>query len=152
MLLSLSRPISLTYGVPHITVRFDINVNGILNVSAEVETRSQKKQLTITKENGRLSKREIEKMIQEAEKYKSDDEERMKKAEAKNALEKYAFSINNMVKNKQKKIEDAINQTLSWLDDNQLAKVDEFDNKRTELENICNRIIMENLKITVSLH
>ncbi|XP_074269418.1 heat shock cognate 70 kDa protein 2-like [Silene latifolia] len=138
-------------GVPQITVRFDICANGILDVSAEDKTTRQKHKLTTTN-NGRLSKEEIEKMVQEAKKYKCDDEGRKKKAEAKNALEKYAYNIRNMVTDKKQKIDDAIDQTITWLDGNQLAEVDEFDDKRAELESICNRIIMENMKILVLLN
>uniref|UniRef100_A0A453JXY5 Heat shock protein 70 n=1 Tax=Aegilops tauschii subsp. strangulata TaxID=200361 RepID=A0A453JXY5_AEGTS len=74
-------------GVPQITVCFDIDANGILNVSAEDKTTGQKNKITITNDKGRLSKEEIEKMVQEAEKYKSEDEEHKKKVESKNALE-----------------------------------------------------------------
>ncbi|CAI9762030.1 unnamed protein product [Fraxinus pennsylvanica] len=66
---------------PQITVCFDIDANGILNVSAEDKTTGQKNRITITNDNGRLSKEDIEKMVQEAEKYKSEDEEHKKKEE-----------------------------------------------------------------------
>ncbi|MDG6100291.1 molecular chaperone DnaK, partial [Alteromonas sp. ZYF713] len=80
------------------TVCFDIDANGILNVSAEDKTTGQKNKITITNDKGRLSKEEIEKMVQEAEKYKSEDEEHKKKVEAKNALENYAYNMRNTVK------------------------------------------------------
>ncbi|XP_015876923.3 heat shock cognate 70 kDa protein 2 [Ziziphus jujuba] len=84
--------------VPRITVCFDIDANGILNVSAEDKTTGQKNKITITNDKGRLSKEEIEKMVQEAEKYKSEDEEHKKKVDAKNALENYAYNMRNTVK------------------------------------------------------
>ncbi|RYR03157.1 hypothetical protein Ahy_B06g081994 isoform A [Arachis hypogaea] len=124
-------------GVPQITVCFDIDANGILNVSAEDKTTGQKNKITITNDKGRLSKEDIEKMVQEAEKYKSEDEEHKKKVEAKNALENYAYNMRNTVK----KIEDAIEQSIQWLDSNQLAEADEFEDKMKELESICNPII-----------
>ncbi|VAH92314.1 unnamed protein product [Triticum turgidum subsp. durum] len=85
-------------GVPQITVCFDIDANGILNVSAEDKTTGQKNKITITNDKGRLSKDEIEKMVQEAEKYKSEDEEHKKKVESKNALENYAYNMRNTIK------------------------------------------------------
>ncbi|KDP44975.1 hypothetical protein JCGZ_01475 [Jatropha curcas] len=138
-------------GVPQITVCFDIDANGILNVSAEDKTTGQKNKITITNDKGRLSKEEIEKMVQEAEKYKSEDEEHKKKVEAKNALENYAYNMRNTIKDEKissklaaadkKKIEDAIDQAIQWLDSNQLAEADEFEDKMKELESICNPII-----------
>ncbi|XP_012831747.1 PREDICTED: heat shock cognate 70 kDa protein 2-like [Erythranthe guttata] len=138
-------------GVPQITVCFDIDANGILNVSAEDKTTGQKNKITITNDKGRLSKDEIEKMVQEAEKYKSEDEEHKKKVESKNALENYAYNMRNTVKDEKiasklngddrKKIEEAIEEAIQWLDGNQLAEADEFDDKMKELEGICNPII-----------
>ncbi|KAK1299156.1 putative mediator of RNA polymerase II transcription subunit 37c [Acorus calamus] len=138
-------------GVPQITVCFDIDANGILNVSAEDKTTGQKNKITITNDKGRLSKEEIEKMVQEAEKYKSEDEEHKKKVEAKNALENYAYNMRNTVKDEKigskldpadkKKIEEAIEGAIQWLDSNQLGEADEFEDKMKELEGICNPII-----------
>ncbi|KAJ4819709.1 Heat shock 70 kDa protein [Rhynchospora pubera] len=138
-------------GVPQITVCFDIDANGILNVSAEDKTTGQKNKITITNDKGRLSKEEIEKMVQEAEKYKAEDEEHKKKVEAKNALENYAYNMRNTIKDDKissklpaddkKKIEEAIDQAISWLDGNQLAEAEEFEDKMKELESICNPII-----------
>ncbi|KAF2318734.1 hypothetical protein GH714_010378 [Hevea brasiliensis] len=117
----------------------------------EDKTTGQKNKITITNDKGRLSKEEIEKMVQEAEKYKSEDEEHKKKVEAKNALENYAYNMRNTVKDEKisskldasdkKKIEDAIEQTIHWLDSNQLAEADEFEDKMKELESLCNPII-----------
>ncbi|KAF9599090.1 hypothetical protein IFM89_033697 [Coptis chinensis] len=134
-------------GVPQISVCFDIDANGILNVSAEDKTTGKKNKITITNDKGRLSKEEIDKLVQEAEKYKAEDEEHKKKVEAKNALENYAYSMKNTMKkaklsaDDKKKIEDSIDQTIQWLDNNQLAEADEFEHKKKELEGICNPII-----------
>ncbi|VAI07206.1 unnamed protein product [Triticum turgidum subsp. durum] len=138
-------------GVPQITVCFDIDANGILNVSAEDKTTGQKNKITITNDKGRLSKEDIEKMVQEAEKYKAEDEEHKKKVDSKNALENYAYNMRNTIKDDKiasklpeadkKKIEDAIDGAITWLDNNQLAEAEEFDDKRKELEGICNPII-----------
>lgn len=122
-----------------------------MNVSAEDKTTGQKNKITITNDKGRLSKEEIEKMVQEAEKYKSEDEEHKKKVEAKNALENYAYNMRNTIKDdkisskldgvEKKKIEDAIDEVIQWLDNNQLGEADEFEDKMKELESICNPII-----------
>merc|ERR1711934_305724 len=85
-------------GVPQINVIFDIDANGILNVSAEDKSTGQKNKITITNDKGRLSKEDIERMVQEAEKYKAEDEEHKKKIDAKNGLENYAYNMRNTIK------------------------------------------------------
>ncbi|KAF9600657.1 hypothetical protein IFM89_011240 [Coptis chinensis] len=121
------------------------------NLLAEDKTTGKKNKITITNDKGRLSKEEIDKLVQEAERYKSEDEEHKRKVEAKNALENYAYSMRNSMKDEKiggklaafdkKKIEDSIEQTIQWLDGNQLAEVDELEDRKKELENICNPII-----------
>ncbi|BAS83525.1 heat shock cognate 70 kDa protein [Oryza sativa Japonica Group] len=138
-------------GVPQINVTFDIDANGILNVSAEDKTTGKKNKITITNDKGRLSKEEIERMVQEAEKYKAEDEQVRHKVEARNALENYAYNMRNTVRDEKiasklpaddkKKIEDAIEDAIKWLDGNQLAEADEFEDKMKELESLCNPII-----------
>lgn len=138
-------------GVPQINVCFDIDANGILNVTAEDKTAGVKNKITITNDKGRLSKDEIERMVQEAEKYKAEDEQVKKKVEAKNALENYAYNMRNTIKDDnfagkldpadKQKIEKAIDETVDWVERNQLAEVDEFEDKLKELEGLCNPII-----------
>ncbi|KAI8032217.1 putative mediator of RNA polymerase II transcription subunit 37c [Camellia lanceoleosa] len=134
-------------GVPQINVCFDIDVNGILNVYA-----GKKNKITITNDQCRLSNDEIEKMVQKAKKYKSEDEEHKQKVEVKSALENYAYNMRNTVNDEKistkklssankKKIEDAIDQAIHWLDANQLTEADEFEDKMKELESICKPII-----------
>ncbi|CAI5951469.1 unnamed protein product [Closterium sp. NIES-65] len=140
-------------GVPQITVTFDIDANGILNVSAEDKTTGQKNKITITNDKGRLSKEEIERMVEEAEKYKDDDEQHKKRVQAKNALENYSYGMRNTVRDDKiggklspedkKAIEKTVDETIDWLDKNQLGDVDEFEDKQKELEGICNPIIAE---------
>ena len=140
-------------GVPQISVAFDIDANGILNVSAEDKTTGKKNKITITNDKGRLSKEDIERMVQEAEKYKEEDEAHLKKVEAKNSLENYAYSMRNTineegVKDKidaadKESIEKAVNEAISWLDSNQMAEQDEFEDKLKELEGICNPVIQK---------
>ncbi|XP_038695776.1 heat shock 70 kDa protein-like [Tripterygium wilfordii] len=138
-------------GVPQINVAFDIDANGILNVSAEDKTAGVKNKITITNDKGRLSKEDIEKMVKDAEKYKAEDEDVKKKVEAKNALENYAYNMRNTVRDEKfsgkldpadkEKIEKAVKETIEWVDKNQLAEVDELEDKLKELEGICNPII-----------
>lgn len=83
-------------GTPQIEVTFDIDANGILNVSAVDKATNKSNQITITNDKGRLSKEEIEKMVQDAERYKAEDEKQKEKIEAKNGLEGYAYQVKNM--------------------------------------------------------
>ena len=138
-------------GVPQINVTFDVDANGILNVSAEDKTTGNKNKITITNDKGRLSKEEIERMVQEAEKYKTEDEELKKRVEARNGLENYAYSMKNTLKDAgvagklsaedKAAIEAATDKTVQWLDANQLAEEDEITHEREELEAVCNPII-----------
>merc|ERR1712110_938329 len=140
-------------GVPQIEVTFDIDANGILNVSAQDKSTGKSNQITITNEKGRLSQAEIDRMVQEAEKFRAEDESNKAKIEAKNGLENDCFTMRNTLneeKLKEKfeggdkeKIEKAVQDTLDWLDKNQLAEKDEFEAKQKELEGIVNPIMMK---------
>uniref|UniRef100_A0A8C9PA19 Heat shock protein 70 n=1 Tax=Spermophilus dauricus TaxID=99837 RepID=A0A8C9PA19_SPEDA len=138
-------------GVPQIEVTFDIDANGILNVTATDKSTGKANKITITNDKGRLSKEEIERMVQEAEKYKAEDEVQRERVSAKNALESYAFNMKSAVEDEglkgkiseadKKKVLDKCQEVLSWLDANTLAEKDEFEHKRKELEQVCNPII-----------
>jgi L1 cell adhesion molecule like protein len=136
-------------GVPQIEVTLDIDANGILNVTAEEKGTGKKHKITITNDKGRLSKDEIERMLKEAEKYKDDDEKNKERIEAKNDLENFAYNLKSTVKNEEvkiseddkKKIEDAANESLAWLEGNQTAEKEEYEAKKEELSKISNPII-----------
>nr|ANQ44718.1 heat shock protein 70 kDa [Procambarus clarkii] len=138
-------------GVPQIEVTFDIDANGILNVSAADKSTGKENKITITNDKGRLSKEEIEKMVQDAEKYKADDENQRERIAAKNSLESYCFNMKSTVEDEKfkdkvsstdrSKILDACNEAIKWLDSNQSAEKDEFEHKQKEVEQICNPII-----------
>ncbi|KAL8093677.1 heat shock cognate 70 kDa protein-like [Apium graveolens] len=138
-------------GHPQITICFEIDANGVLHVSAEDTSVGYKNMITITNDKGRLSKDEIVKLIQEAEKYKAEDEEVKKKVEAKNALEKYAYNMkttirdnkiaHNLSEAEKEKVTDAIEQSLKWLEDNLFAEAEDFTEKLKELEGICKPMI-----------
>merc|ERR1712032_750311 len=138
-------------GVPQIEVTFDIDANGILNVSAADKSTGKQNKITITNDKGRLSKEEIERMVNDAEKYKNEDEKQKNRISAKNALESYWFHMKSTVEDEKlkdkisaddkKTITDKCTDTISWLDSNQLAEQEEFEHKQKELEGICNPII-----------
>jgi L1 cell adhesion molecule like protein len=140
-------------GVPQIEVTFDIDANGILNVSAQEKSTGKKNQITITNEKGRLSQADIDRMVSEAEKYAAEDEANKAKIEAKNGLENYCFTMRNTLSEEKLKdkfteddkaaIEKAVQETLDWMDKNQLAEKDEFEAKQKELEAVVNPIMMK---------
>merc|ERR1711972_99528 len=110
-------------------------------------------QITITNEKGRLSQSEIDRMVQEAEKYANEDSKLKEKVEAKNGLENYCFTMRNTLQEEKlkekfeggdkEKIEKAVQDALDWLDKNQLAEKDEFEAKQKEVEGIVNPIMMK---------
>jgi len=138
-------------GVPQIEVTFDIDANGILNVSAADKSTGKQNKITITNDKGRLSKEEIERMVNDAEKFKADDEKQKDRISAKNGLESYCFNMkttldDEKVKDKiseddRKAISDKCDEAIKWLDANQLAEVEEFNAQQKEVEAVCNPII-----------
>ncbi|XP_014678904.1 PREDICTED: LOW QUALITY PROTEIN: heat shock 70 kDa protein-like [Priapulus caudatus] len=137
-------------GVPKFEVTFDIDDNGILNVSAVETSTGNNKKITI-KDKGRLGKEDIERMVAEAEKYKGEDNAQREKVTAKNSLQSYCFNMKSTVEDEKLKdkiseddkkvILDKCNDTIMWLDANQLAEKDEFEHKQKDLEQIFNPII-----------
>jgi len=138
-------------GVPQIEVTFDIDANGILNVSACDKSTGKQNKITITNDKGRLSKEEIERMVNDAEKFKVDDEKQKERISAKNGLESYCFNMKTTIEDEKvkdkiseddiKKINDKCDEAIKWLDANQLAEVEEFSDKQKEVEGVCNPII-----------
>merc|ERR1719243_471540 len=138
-------------GVPQIEVTFDIDANGILNVSACDKSTGKQNKITITNDKGRLSKEDIERMVNDAEKFKADDEKQKERISSKNGLESYCFNMkttieDDKVKDKiseddKKAINDKCDEAIKWLDANQLAEVEEFNEKQKEVEGVCNPII-----------
>jgi len=138
-------------GVPQIEVTFDIDANGILNVSAVDKSTGKENKITITNDKGRLSKEEIERMVQDAEKYKADDEKQRDRISSKNSLESYCFNMKSTVEDEKfkdkiseedrTKILEACNETIKWLDMNQLGEKEEYEHKQKDIEQICNPII-----------
>merc|ERR1712227_787754 len=139
-------------GTPQIEVTFDIDANGILNVSAVDKGTGKQNKITITNDKGRLSKEDIEKMVQDAEKFKAEDEIVKKKIEAKNGFENYCFQMKNSLNEEKLKavfteeekttIEDAAKEGLQWLEGNADADADAIEGKQKELEAKFNPIMM----------
>ena len=140
-------------GVPQIEVTYDIDANGILNVSSVEKSTGQENKITITNDKGRLSKEEIEKMVEEAERYKSEDDANRQRIYAKNGLENYAYSMKNTISDE--KLKDKIEETdkatverecdeaISWLDANHSAEKEEYEEQQKRLEGICNPIMQK---------
>ena len=138
-------------GVPQIEVTFDMDANGILNVSAADKTTGKSNRITITNDKGRLSKEEIERMVSEAEKYKAEDAEATERIAAKNGLESYAYNLRNSTQDEKlaskfegddkEKLDKAVSDTISWLDSSQEASKEEYEEKQKELEAVANPIM-----------
>merc|ERR1719263_1417888 len=127
-------------GQPQIEVTFDIDANGILNVTAVEKSTGKEQKITITNDKGRLSKEEVERMVAEAEKYKAEDEANAKRIQAKNELENYCYSMKNSMNDEklQGKIEegdkttvnDKITEILAWLESHQESETEEYEEKK----------------------
>merc|ERR1712107_954616 len=140
-------------GQPQIDVTFDIDANGILNVSAIEKSTGKENKITITNDKGRLSQEEIERMVSEAEKFKAEDDANKNRIEAKNALENYCFSLKSSIDSEQvkdkidpddkKTLEEKIEETTKWLDSNQTAEKEEYEEKQKELEGIALPILQK---------
>lgn len=138
-------------GVPQIEVTFDIDANGILNVSAVDKSTGKENKITITNDKGRLSKEDIERMVQEADRYKVEDDLQREKIAAKNSLESFAFNMKTSVQDDnlkgkigeddKKKVIEKCDQAVAWLESNQLAEKEEYEHQLKELEKVCNPII-----------
>lgn len=139
-------------GVPQIEVTFEIDVNGILKVTAEDKGTGIKEKITITNDHNRLTPEDIERMIKDAEQFAEDDKKIKEKVEARNELESYAYSLKNQINDKEKlgaklssaekeKMEEALEVKIKWLDENQDAEASEFNKQKKELEDVIQPII-----------
>ncbi|XP_069806348.1 heat shock-related 70 kDa protein 2 [Dendropsophus ebraccatus] len=138
-------------GVPQIEVTFDIDANGILNVTAADKSTGKESKITITNDKGRLSKEDIDRMVNDAEKYKEEDEANRERVSAKNGLESYTYQIKQTVEDEKlkgkisdqdkEKILSKCKEIVDWLEKNQMAEKEEFDHKQKELEKLWNPIM-----------
>jgi len=142
-------------GVPQIDVAFEIDANGILQVGAEDKGTGKAEKITITAEKGRLTEEEIERMVREAEEFAEEDQKVKERVDKRNGLEGYAYNLRNQLNDEEKGVadkiddedketlEEAIKEVLDWLDDNQEADAEEYEEKQKELEGIANPIMQK---------
>ncbi|XP_042508489.1 luminal-binding protein 5-like [Macadamia integrifolia] len=141
-------------GVPQIEVTFEVDANGILHVRAEDKAAKKSESITITNDKGRLSQEEIDRMVKEAEEFAEEDKKVKEKIDARNKLETYIYNMKSTINDKDKladkiesddkeKIETALKEALEWLDDNQNAEKDDFEDKLKEVEAVCNPVIKQ---------
>lgn len=139
-------------GVPQIEVTFEIDVNGILHVSAEDKGTGNKNKLTITNDHNRLSPEDIERMINDADKFAADDQAQKEKVESRNELEAYAYQMKTQIADKEKlggkltdedkvSIESAVERAIEWLGSNQDASTEENKEQKKELESVVQPIV-----------
>ncbi|EIE88177.1 hypothetical protein G6F46_006654 [Rhizopus delemar] len=140
-------------GVPQVEVTFDVDANGILNVSALDKTTGKSNKITITNDKGRLSKEEIERMVNDAEKYKAEDDAAAARIQARNGLESYAYNLRNTLQEEKvaskieagdkEKLENAVKEAIDWLDNSHEASKEEYESRQKELEEVANPIMMK---------
>lgn len=139
-------------GVPQIEVTFEIDVDGILRVSAEDKGTGNKNNIVINNDQNRLSPEDIERMINDAEKFADDDAKLKDRVEARNELESYAYSLKNQIADNEKlggklsdedkkTISDAVEEQITWLDANQDGDAEDYKSHKTELEGIVQPIM-----------
>jgi len=131
-------------GIPQIDVSFDVDANGILNVSAAEKSTGKSNKITITNDKGRLSKEDIERLVEEAEKHAAEDKERMERVDAKNQLEAYLYNTRNAVREDKvketlgadtvKEVEGWVQEGIDWLDQNGEASKEEYVDKQKNYE------------------
>jgi len=140
-------------GVPQIEVSFDIDANGIMNISAADKSTGKSNKVTITNDKGRLSKEDIDEMIKKAEQFKEEDEKLKENIEAKNGLENYLYNLkNSMIKKDdsppifdevKKELDPIIEEGLKWMDDNTKETTETYKNKQKEYETKVNPIMQK---------
>lgn len=139
-------------GTPQIEVTFEIDVNGILRVSAEDKGTGNKEKITITNDQNRLTPEDIEKMINDADKYADDDKKVKEKVESRNELESYAYSLKNQIGDKEKlggklseedkeTVSKAVEEAISWLDSNKEPAAEDCKAEKKKLEDIVQPIV-----------
>jgi len=139
-------------GVPQIEVTFEIDANGVLHVSAEDKGTGNKESITITNDQNRLSPEDIERMVNDAEKFKEEDEKVKSQVEARNGLESMAYQLKNQLGDKEKlggkigdedkaTMEAAIEKAIKFLDDNPNASTEELEAAKKEMEGVVQPIV-----------
>ena len=138
-------------GVPQIEVTFEVDANGILQVSAEDKGTGKAEKITITAEKGRLSEEEIERMVKEAEEFAEEDKKVKERIDARNGLESYLYNLKNTLEDDEKgldisaedkkELQDMLDEVLEWMDGNPEADKEDYDEKLKEVEQVANPIM-----------
>lgn len=139
-------------GQPQIEVTFEIDVNGILRVSAEDKGSGSKESIEITNDQNRLTPEDIERMVNDAEKFADEDKKVKERVEARNEIEGYLYGLKNQVNDEEKlgsklseddktTILEAVDEKISWLEENQEADSEEYKDAKKEVEDIVGPII-----------
>jgi len=140
-------------GVPQIEVSFEVDANGILQVSAEDKGTGKAEKITITAEKGRLSEEEIERMVREAEEFAEEDKKVKERIDARNGLESYLYNLKNTLDDEEKgvadnisaedkkELQDMIDEVIDWMDENPEADKEDYDGKQKEVEQVANPIM-----------
>lgn len=143
-------------GQPQIEVTFEVDQNSILSVSAVEKGSGKKNNIVIKNENDKLSDQDIERMLREAEEFAEQDKLAKDRIEARNSLDNYIYSVKSSLNDadklkgklssdEQQTLEDAIKDGEQFLNNNQSGEKEEFDEKRKELEGICDPIIQKGM-------
>lgn len=138
-------------GTPQIEVSFDIDANGILNVSAEDKGTGKSQKITIKNESGRMTQEEIEKMVADAERFKDEDNKQRERVDAKNDLENYLFSMKSTIGNAEMKLPEddkktimtIVEEKISWLESNMTASTEEYKDMKKEVEDVVGPILQK---------
>ncbi len=140
-------------GVPQIEITYDLDANGILNVSALEKSSGKDAKITITNDKGRLSKEDIEKMVEDAERFKQDDDNHRETIEARNGLENYAYNLKSSLTDEKladkfseddkKTLIDKVEENISWLEANHDATKESCQERQKELESLANPIMQK---------
>jgi len=143
-------------GMPQIEITYEVDVNGILNVSACEKSTGKSEKIVIQNDSNRLSKEQIEKMVSDADKFKSDDEKAHKRVEAKNKLENYVYNIKSTVLGEEKmkkalgndvdKVNETVEETIKWLEENKSATTEEYEAKQKSTEDILMPLVQKAYK------
>jgi len=141
-------------GTPQINVKFDIDANGILNVTAEDKASGKSEKIVITNDKGRLSKDDIERMCNDAEKYKEEDEAYMKKVQTMNEFEARVYNVRSTIDDDKctvsdedkTKIKEKVEEMISWIDNNKTAELEEIEAKSKEFMDACVPLYAEQAK------
>lgn len=140
-------------GVPQIEITYEVDANGILQVSAAEKSTGKSEKITITNSSNKLSKEEVEKAIQEAEKFKAEDEALAQRVEAKNKLESYVYNVRSSVLGEEKMktalgddvktVESTVDETIKWLEENPSLEASEYEEKQKQVESVLMPLIQK---------